>query len=204
MISPNLEVMHGLDKPWMSKLKSKVNKLEPPSAETTPVDKSTSSSSKVGSKPISGSPGPVLSPPIPAPAHTKESALRRELKKKRSCVRSKMISAPFNCHNVFTHFPKSADCPLCEATKNPRAQCRIKGDAKPDDLPKLEAFADQISLDHQTINEADGDVVRRGGDNNYAFVVQDAYTKWLQSYPCETKTTEEVTLTLKRFLAPPP
>lgn len=100
-------------------------------------------------------------------------------------------SARLNCHNVCTHFPESADCPVCEATKTPRAQCRIKGDAKPDDLPNPEeAFADQISLDHQTINEADGDVVQIGGEDKYAFVVQDACAKWLQSYPCKTKTTE--------------
>ena len=70
--------------------------------------------------------------------------VRRELKRKRVGVRSKVISARFNCHNIFIHFPKSGGCPICDATKTPLAQCRVKGDRKPDDVPEPKVFADRI------------------------------------------------------------
>ena len=33
-------------------------------------------------------------------------------------------------------------------------------------------------------------------------VVQDAFTEWLQSYPCKSKAVQEVILSIKRFLGP--
>ena len=81
----------------------------------------------------------------------------------------------------------------------------MKGEAQPDDLPQPTAFADRISLDHEIINDfdtADDNVVHIGGDDKFALVVQDAFTKWLQSYPCKTKSADEIVLMLKRFLGP--
>ena len=35
-----------------------------------------------------------------------------------------------------------------------------------------------------------------------SLVIQDAFTKWLQSYPSKSKAVEEVILAVKRFLGP--
>ena len=87
---------------------------------------------------------------------------------------------------------------MCKATKTQRAQCRIKTEHKPDDLPAPEAFADRITADHAILNDEDAS---REGDK-VLLVVQDAHTKWIQSYPAQTKSTEEVVMALKKFLGP--
>ena len=38
--------------------------------------------------------------------------------------------------------------------------------------------------------------------NRYTIVVQDLETQWLQSYPCETKTSQETQKSLMKFLEP--
>ena len=104
---------------------------------------------------------------------------------------------------TFSHtFPKCIDCPVCLATKTSRAQCRIKGEAKPDDLPEPKCFAHRITFDHFIFNEDDGGVIQIGGKTKVSLVIQDAFTKWLASCPCRTKTAEEVILQIQRFLGP--
>ena len=52
------------------------------------------------------------------------------------------------------------------------------------------------------VNEDDGGIIQIGGKMKVALVVQDAFTKWLQSYPASSRSTEEVILAMKRFLGP--
>ena len=153
----------------------------------------------VSNTPVSA---PPPRPPLPQEKRKKESPLTRELKKKRATVRSKHISSKFNCHNVFTHFPKCVDCQVCQATNTSRAQCRIKGEAKLDDLPEPKAFADRITFDHFVLNEDDGEVIQIGGKTKVGLVIQDAFTKWLASCPSQTKAAEEVALQIQRYLGP--
>ena len=141
-------------------------------------------------------------PPDPGAIVSVDSPLSRELKKKRTHVRSRLISSKFNTHNVFTHFPKSADCPVCQATKTARSRCSIKGDAKPTDLPAPKAFADRISLDHTCLNEDDGTFNQLGESQKFALIIQDAFTKWLEAHPSPTKSASKIVLQVQRFLGP--
>ena len=76
-----------------------------------------------------------------------------------------------------------------------RAPCRRRtGEA----LPRAEKFGDLITADHKVLNE--------GGESRnyhrYAVVVQDLATQWIQSYPCETKSSPETEKSLRKFLEP--
>ena len=144
----------------------------------------------------------VPPPPDPGALAPKDSPLLRELRKKRTHIRSRVISSKFNCHNLFTHFPKCGECPVCQATKTTRARCPIKGNAKPTDLPEPKKFGDRISLDHAVLNEEDGHYNQLGESPKFALVIQDAFTKWLESDPCPTKTADKIVLQVQRFLGP--
>ena len=112
--------------------------------------------------------------------------------------RSKRISSVTNNHNTLTHFPKDPNCPVCRACKVTRAQCRQKGPALPDDLPKPEKFADAITGDHMFLNKDDADQTIE----KLVLILHDSATKLEQDYPCKTKSIEETTMCLKRFLGP--
>ena len=45
-------------------------------------------------------------------------------------------------------------------------------------------------------------VVNLENNHRYAVVVQDLATKWIQSYPCKTKTSQETQRSLQNFLEP--
>ena len=103
-----------------------------------------------------------------------------------------------NTHNVFTHFPKDPNCPICQKGKAIKARCsRKSGDSeKPDSLPKPTAFGQMISADHAIFNE---DFASRKHDT-VALVVQDAFTYWLQAYPAKRKTADECYIAFRRFM----
>ena len=65
-----------------------------------------------------------------------------------------------------------------------RAPCRRRiGGA----VPRAEKFGDMITSDHKVLLEGCG-----SRDNHrHTVVVQDLATQWLQSYPCETKSSHE-------------
>ena len=60
-----------------------------------------------------------------------------------------------NTHNIFTHFPKDPNCPICNSCKRNRAHCRSKVHGEPDQLPEPKKFADAITADHKILNEDD-------------------------------------------------
>ena len=101
-------------------------------------------------------------------------------------------------HNMFTHFPKDPNCRVCQLTKTTRARVTTKAEKAPDDLPQPKQFADAITADHAILNEED---TSRDGDQ-IVLVIQDGYTKWLQSIPCKTKSAHETRLGILNFLGP--
>ena len=83
-----------------------------------------------------------------------------------------------------------------------RARCPMKGDTKPTDLPTPTKFPDRISFDYAILNEDDGGVIQMGGTPKVSLVIQDAFTKWLDSFPSPSKAAERVIIQIHRFLGP--
>ena len=87
-------------------------------------------------------------------------------------------------HSVSTHFPKDPNCEICLKTKITRSSCRGRANAV---LPRAENSDDLITADHKVpIEESES-----RNNHRYAIVVQDLATQWIQSYPCQTKTSQE-------------
>ena len=61
-----------------------------------------------------------------------------------------------------------------------------------------ENFGDLITADHQILSEGS----ESRNNHRYAVVVEDLATHWLQSYPCKTKTSQELQKSLMKFLEP--
>ena len=98
-------------------------------------------------------------------------------------------------HSIFSHVPKDRHCEVCLRTTITRSPCRRRtGEA----VPRTEKFGDLITADHKVLNEKDGS----RNNHQYAVVVQDLATQWIQSYPCKTKTSQETEKSLRKFLEP--
>ena len=96
-------------------------------------------------------------------------------------------------HNVHTHFPKDLNCEICKRTRITRAPCRRRnGEA----VPRAANFGDLITADHKVLS----DNCESRNNHRYAVVVQDMATRWIQSYPCKTKTSEETQKSLQKLL----
>ena len=96
-------------------------------------------------------------------------------------------------HSVFTHFPKDPNCDICLKTKTTTtASCRRRiGGA----VLRAENFGDLITADHKVLSEGS----ESRNNHRYAVVVQDVA---IQSYPCQTKTSQETQKNLQKFLEP--
>ena len=98
-------------------------------------------------------------------------------------------------HGVYTHFLKDRNCVICQRTKIRRAPCRRRnGEA----VPRAANFGDLITADHKVLSEESESL----NNHRYAVVVQDLATQWLQSYPCQTRTSQETQNSLMNFLEP--
>ena len=98
-------------------------------------------------------------------------------------------------HNVHTHFPKDRNCEICKRTNITRAPCRRrKGEA----VPRADNFGDLITADHKVLS----DTCESRNNHQYAVVVQDLATQWIQAYPCKIKTSQETQRSLQKFLEP--
>ena len=98
-------------------------------------------------------------------------------------------------HNVHTHFPQDRNCEICKRTKITRAPCRRrKGEA----VPRAANFGDLITADHKVRS----DNCESRNNHQYAVVVQDLATQWIQAYPCQNKTSQETQRSLQKFLEP--
>ena len=65
-------------------------------------------------------------------------------------------------------------------------------------MPRAENFGDLITADHKILREES----ESRNNHRYAVVVQDLATQWVQSYPCETKSSKETQKNLMKFLEP--
>ena len=94
--------------------------------------------------------------------------------------------------SVDTHFPKDRNCKVCKRTKITRALRRKRtGEA----VLRAEKFDDLITADHKVFNEGG----ESGNNHRYAILVQDLATQCIQSYPCNTKTSQETERSLRSF-----
>ena len=76
-------------------------------------------------------------------------------------------------------------------TRITRAHCRkLTGDA----VRRTEKFGDVITADHK-VSDEDGE---SRNNHRYAVVVQDMAARWIQSYPCESKTSQETERSLQK------
>ena len=98
-------------------------------------------------------------------------------------------------HSVYTYFPKDRNCEICKRTKITRAPCRRRNGGV---APRAENFGDLITADHKVLSES----CESRNNHRYTIVVQDLATQWIQSYPCNTKTTQETQRSLQKFLEP--
>ena len=65
-------------------------------------------------------------------------------------------------------------------------------------VPKAENFGDLMTADHKIPSEES----ESRNNHRYAVVVQDLATQWIQSYPCETKTSQKTEKSFQKFLEP--
>ena len=96
---------------------------------------------------------------------------------------------------VSTHFPKDPNCDICLKTKIARASCRRRTGTV---VPRAANFIDSIIADHKVLSEG----CESRQNHRYAVVVHDLSTLWIQSYPCETKSSQETQRSLQKFLEP--
>ena len=97
-------------------------------------------------------------------------------------------------HSVYTHFPKDRNCEICQRTKITSAPCRRRiGRVE----LRAEKFGHLITADHMVSENCEPP-----NNHRYAIVVQDVTTKWIQSYPCKTKTSQGNRKELAKVLGP--
>ena len=66
-----------------------------------------------------------------------------------------------------------------------KAPCRRRTDEA---APRPEKLGDLITAGHKVFNEES----ESRNNHRYAVMVQDLVTQWIQSYPCQTKTSQEM------------
>ena len=98
-------------------------------------------------------------------------------------------------HSVYTHFLKDRNCEICQRTKITTAPCRRRIGRV---VLRAENVGDLITADHNVLSEG----CEPRNNHRHAVVVQDLATKWIQSYPCKTKTSQETQRSLQKFLEP--
>ena len=98
-------------------------------------------------------------------------------------------------YSMFTHFQKDPKCDICLRTRIARASCRIRTGTV---VPRAEHFGDLITADHKVLSEG----CESRNNHRYTVVVQDLATKWIQSYPCKTTTSEETQKSLQKVVEP--
>ena len=87
-------------------------------------------------------------------------------------------------HSIYNHFPKDRNGKIFKRNKITGAPCRkLTGVA----AHRAENVGDLIAADHKVLNEGG----ESRNNHRYAVVVQDLTTQWMQSYPCNTKTSQE-------------
>ena len=127
----------------------------------------------------------------PSPGHRDTSSSSHELPME---SRAK-VEPGSGKRSVYTHFPNYPNCDTCLRTKITRASCRKRTGTV---VPKAENFGELITADHKILSEGS----ESRNNHRCAVVVQDLATQWLQSYPCQTKTSQETQKSQVKFLEP--
>merc|ERR1712078_885032 len=103
---------------------------------------------------------------------------------------------------MMTHFPKDPDCPICNQCRTRRIDSRkTRSDAEDIDhawiAPK--AFGDLLTADYKII--AEKNAANESKDyERVALVILDFYTRFINAYPCKTRTAEECREVLTHFM----
>ena len=128
----------------------------------------------------------------PSPGHRDTSNSSHELPME---SRAKVEAASGNI-SVHTHFPKEPTCDICLKTKITRtSSCRRRAGTV---VPRAENLGDLITADHRVLSEGS----ESRNNHRYVVVVQDLATQRIQSYPCETKTSQETQKSSQKILEP--
>jgi len=117
-----------------------------------------------------------------SPDILKKRLRNRERRQKRK--RKDPLCHPDLKHNCLTHFPKDPDCPICQACRTTRAQCRAgrQGDDG-SHVIEAKAFADQITADHIIL----GNEHLSTDSERVALIIQDRFTYWIKGFAAKTK-----------------
>ena len=110
-------------------------------------------------------------------------------------IREQKCNRGSSKHSVHTHFSKDPNCDICLKTKITRSSCERRAGTG---VPRAEHFGDLITANHKVLSEES----QTRNNHRYAVMVQDLATQWLQSYPCETKTSWETQKSPMKFLEP--
>ena len=90
---------------------------------------------------------------------------------------------------------KNRNCEICLRTKITRASCRRRAGTV---VPRAENIGDLRTADHKVLSEG----CESRHNHQYAVVVQNLATQWIQSYPCKAETSQETQKSLQKFLEP--
>ena len=71
--------------------------------------------------------------------------------------------------------------------KSTKAACKAGTIREPDGLPPAVRFGDRLTAYHKTLMDAQS---ARGGAI-YALIIQDEYSKWIQTYATKHETTRK-------------
>ena len=141
-------------------------------------------------------------PPSPEAKPSKDREATKATPRSRARKRRRPTEEKLVCkeakHNVFTHFPKCPGCDICDATKMQKTSARIVTGTDPEDRPAPKEFGDMLTADHKVMAQ---DEISKAGDK-YALIIVDRFTKWLQAFPCKTKSTPEAKSMFQRFMGP--
>ena len=87
-------------------------------------------------------------------------------------------------HSVYTHFPKDPNSDICLEAKITRTHCRRRTGTI---VPRAEHVGDLITTDHKVFNEES----ESRNNRQYAVVVHNLATQWIQSHLCKTKSNQK-------------
>ena len=105
------------------------------------------------------------------------------------------ILAPPMFEHMLTHFPKLSTCDVCNRARlySKRVQSRRVVDDELD-LPEPEAFGQQLACDHLIVFKS------AKGKEHAVLIVQDGFSKVLQSYPTVSREAAQLAANLKHFV----
>ena len=84
--------------------------------------------------------------------------------------------------------PIDRNCEIWKRTKMSRVPCRKR-------TGEVVLRALKLTADHKVLNEGG----ESRNNHRHAVVIQELATQWIQSYPCETKTSQETERSLRSF-----